>query len=200
MEKVQRKNITRRLEAAKVRHDRVIVGYIEFKHPNAYKEAEEFYEQLNTLYPDKKDLRRTNEYTWLKTGFPGLKQKKYYPRKTTHQKEKHSSKPHEIGDNMVLNIPLMDLPEKTNQDVVDMSEDTQIEVSIEQPADSSTDTQPAEVTIESFPVISDQTIGDMIRDLRQDPDLDQIFNDIDIDIDFGDYDEESPLERELLNW
>ena len=192
MNNVERKNINRRHEAANVRHNRVIVGYIELKHPETYKEAEEFYEQLNAKYPNKKDLRRTNEYEWLKSDFPEFKQRKYYLRK-----KKDSSEQAKIVDNMELVIPLMSSSEKPKE-AVDMSGDTQIEITIEQPPYSPTDTQQVEVTTELFPTISDETIEDMISELREDPDLDLIFNDFDID--FGDYDEETPLERELLNW
>ena len=212
---MQRKNIWRRLETARVRQNRVITGYIEFKHPAVYKEAEEFYAQLNTRYPNKKDLRRTNEFEWVKSGFTTVKTKKYYPRKTPYEKKKDNSKPDEIVDNMELIIPLMGRAEKTventettaktNQkvmeNVVDISADKEIEVFIEPPIDSFTDIpiEPTEVIIDSFPVISDKAIDDIIKDLREDPDLDQIFNEFDVD--FDDFDEEeSPLERELANW
>ena len=211
---MKQKNIWRRLESEKVRQNRVITGYIEFNYPDVYKEAKEFYVQLNTLYPEKKDLRRTNEFEWAKTGFTNAK-KKYYPRKTPYKKKKDNSKPDKIVDNMELIIPLMDRAEKpventettakTNQkvmeNVVDMSADKEIEVFIEPPIDSFTDIpiEPPEVIINSFPVISDEVIEDIIKDLREDPDLDQIFNDFDVD--FDDFiEEESPLERELANW
>ena len=197
MNNVQRKNINRRQEAANVRHNRVIVGYMELKHPEAYKEAEEFYEQLNTKYPNKKDLRRTNEYEWLKSEFPEFKQRKYYIRKSIAEKKKDNSKQDKIVDNIELVIPLMSSTEKAKE-AVDMSGDTQSEITIEEPLYSATDTQQVEVTTESFPTISDEMIEDMISELREDPDLDLIFNDFDID--FGDYDEETPLERELSNW
>ena len=74
MSSMERKNIWRRMQTAKVRETRVITGYIEFKHPEVYKEAKEFYTELNNLYPGKKDLRKTNEFEWIKTGFPGVKQ------------------------------------------------------------------------------------------------------------------------------
>ena len=244
MDKVQRKNITRRMEALKVRHDRVVVGYFEAKYPEAFKEAEQFYQHLDSLYPEKKDIRRTNEFAWLKTGFP----KKFYPRKTQKKEDKlhgidsqkkedklhgidsqkkedklhgidsqkKEDKLHGIDDNMVLNIPLMNQPKKTNGKVVDMSEDEQIEVIIEQapvdiqPAEviieqASVDIQPAEVIIEqspvdiqpAFPILSDKVIGDIVQELREDPDIEQFFDDMDIDFEI---DEQSPLEMELLSW
>ena len=203
---MERKNIWRRMETSRVRQGRVITGYIEFKHPEVYKEAMEFYTELNNLYPNKKDLRKTNEFEWIKTGFPAVKQKRFYTRKTPYGKNKEkkdNSNTGEIVDNMKLIIPLMDRPEKTveqtaietipktNQEVlenvVDMSADKDIEVIIE----------PVEVIIDPFPAIPDKTLEDIIQGLREDPDLDEIFNELDIDIEF---DEESPLERELAQW
>ena len=212
---MERKNIWRRMQTSKVRETRVITGYIEFKHPEVYQEAKEFYTELNNLYPGKKDLRKTNEFEWIKTGFPGVKQKRFYARKTPYRKNKEkkdnsktgeivdNSKTGEIVDNMKLIIPLMDRSEKTveqtaietipktNQEVlenvVDMSADKEIEVIIE----------PAEVIIDPFPAIPDKALEDIIQGLREDPDLDEIFNELDIDIEF---DEESPLERELAQW
>ena len=64
--KMDRKNISRREESMRVREERVITGYVRYVHPEVYKEAYEFYSQLNKLYPEKKDLRRTNEYELLK--------------------------------------------------------------------------------------------------------------------------------------
>ena len=216
------------METARVRENRVISSYIEFKHPDVFKEAKEFYAELNERYPNKKDLRKTNEFEWMRTGFPT---KRFYPRKRAYEKKKDNSKTGEIVDNMKLIITLMDRAEKTvettettaktNQkvieNVVDMSADKEIEVSIEpaevidsftdisiEPAeaiDSFTDIpiESAEVIIETFPAIPDNAIEAIIKELREDPDLDQIFNEFDADVDF-DFDEESPLERELANW
>ena len=232
MASMERKNIWRRMETARVRESRVITGYIEFKHPEVYNEAKEFYTELNKLYPYKKDLRRTNEFEWVKTGFPEVKTKKYYTRKTQYGKNKEkkdNSKTDEIVDNMKLIIPLMDRPEKTveqtaaetipktNQgvleNVVDMSADKEIEVIIEpaeviiEPAEVIMDQaevimdqaeviiDPAEVIIDSFPSIPDKMLEDIIQGLREDPDLHEIFDELDIE-----FDEESPLERELAQW
>ena len=96
-----RKNRWRRQEFIKVREQRVIAGYVEKKYPGVYKEAGEFYKFLNDKYPTKKDLRRTNEYEWIKTGISGETTRKFYKRnKRTTTAEEH-------GDNMQLVIPLM---------------------------------------------------------------------------------------------
>ena len=185
----------RRDEAANVRHNRVVTGYIQAKYPEAYKEAQEFFQQLDAIYPKKKDLRRTNEYVWMRNDFP---LKKYYVRKNNpKKKEEDNSKQNKIVNNMELIIPLMSVSEKANE-VVDMSGEAQTELIIEQPHPMTPDTQQVVVTEEPLPDISDERIADMIDELTKDPELEMFFNDFDFD--FGEYNEETPLERELLAW
>ena len=215
MVSMERKNIWRRQEANRVREARVMIGYIQFKHPDVYNEAMEFYTDLNERYPNKKDLRRTNEFEWVKTGFPEVKTKKYYTRKMQYGKNKEkkdNSKTDKVVDNMELIIPLMGRPEKTveqttaetipktNQgvleNVVDMSSDKEIEVIIEPPEvimdQPEVMIEPAEFT---FPPIQDKLLEDIIQGLREDPDLSEIFDELDIE-----FDQESPLEKELAQW
>ena len=94
----------RKQEAIRVRKNRVTQGYIEKKYPEAYREALEFYEFLDKKYPDKKDLRRTNEFEWLKTGISGQVSKKYYERKKTTTTTTTTTV---VDDRMQLVIPLM---------------------------------------------------------------------------------------------
>ena len=220
MNKTDRKNNKRRLEAMNVRQNRVVVGYVQYLHPEIYKKAEEFYENLNARYPNKKDLRKTNDYEWLKSNLPASNQVKYYDRKgknnteptktvdnteptktvdnTEPTKTVDNTEPTKIVDNMELVIPLMSLAEK---EAVDLSAHSEIEMAVEQQVEVITESNP---TVFSELNISDETISEMIHELRQDPDLDMVFNDFDTDcdIDFDDFDgfdEETPLERELNN-
>ena len=208
MNKVDRKNNKRRLEAMNVRQNRVVVGYVQYLHPEIYKKAEEFYENLNARYPNKKDLRKTNDYEWLKSNLPASNQVKYYDRKgknnteptktvdnTEPTKTVDNTEPTKIVDNMELVIPLMSLAEK---EAVDLSVHSEIEMAVQQQVEVITESNP---TVFSELNISDETISEMIHELRQDPDLDMVFNDFDTDcdIDFDGFDEETPLERELNN-
>ena len=185
MNRVDRKNNKRRLEAASVRQNRVIVGYVQHVHPGVYDEAEKFYQILNAKHPEKKDLRKTNDYEWVKCGLPGFQQKRRYTRKSRNQKNNgEQAETRNVGDNMRLEIPLISIGEKSKE-VVDMSRDTEIELEVvEQP-----------VVMEELGYIPDETFEGMIRELREDPDLNDIFNDFEI----FDYDDETPLERELDN-
>ena len=89
----------RKQEAIRVRKNRVTQGYIEKKYPEIYQEALEFYRFLDEKYPGKKDLRRTNEFEWVKTGISGQTARKYYTRKKT------TTTTTTVDDRMELIIP-----------------------------------------------------------------------------------------------
>ena len=122
------KNYWRRLEINRVKERRVICGYVEFKYPEIYKEAFEFYEFLNVKHPGKKDLRKTNEYEMLKSGVPTQTVKKYYKRK--ENKRKGNKKDMDLE----LIIPLLKLPTLTQENESSSDVSTQqIEFSSEIP-------------------------------------------------------------------
>ena len=54
--------INRRDRQSKARQAQFINEYIQFRYFPIYREAAEFYNQLNTLYPTKRDLRKCNEF------------------------------------------------------------------------------------------------------------------------------------------
>ena len=233
MDAVEKKKKQRIIERINVRYNRVITSYVEAKYPEIYKEAREFYQELDMLYPEKSDLRRTNEFLRVKTG---SSIKKYYNRvnyyqinKKDNSKRSKNRKQQINMDNMELVIPLMTIPEKTNQatseeaqiepsevieseevqieasEVIDMSEEGQIEVVVESEKETEAVEQPMTpaITCEPLPPIPDDMITTMIEELSKDPDLKMIFNDFeynnDSPVEFN-YEEETPLERELLMW
>ena len=224
MEFIDRKNLWRRIEANKVREQRIITGYVTLKYPEVYKEAVEFYELLNEKYPGKKDLRKTNEYEWLKSGIPGESMKKFYSRRTKCpgikekvsskinkekvsskiNKEKVSSKINYTDDNMQLIIPLMKQPITSTEPPVEPQTELIGKAAIGQGETSEIN---QDIMIEDAEIVIDSSLGDKIPDnvideimegLRQDPDLHALFDDLDIEID--DIDEISPLENELMYW
>ena len=189
--KMDRKNIYRREESRRVRAERVITGYVQHQYPEIYKQANDFYEHLNTIYPDKKDLRKCNEYEMLKHE-KARKMRKFYKRKTKTTK-----------DTMVLRIPLMDeatVETTIRSDEITSAAETTI-WSDEIPATAETtirsDEIPAtvETTIRSDEIpatvetttdlapISDQELNQIIEGLREDPDLTNIFDDIEFEFD-----------------
>ena len=135
---MSKKNIYRRNASANVRTERIITGYVKYRHPEIYEEAYSFYNHLNELYPEKKDLRRCNEYEWLKNGTEETMRKFYQRKKERTKRTKRTKR----NDNMVLNIELMsktpvenssstkvtretDLPQVSDEELEQMTEVTQ---------------------------------------------------------------------------
>ena len=216
MVSMERKNIWRREESERVREGRIITGYVKYKYPEVFSEARDFYEELNHLYPGKKDLRRTNEFEWLKTG-TGTKQRKFYQRRKKDQKKKKQT-----TDNMVLRIPLLGQAETSAGTAEVTRETAEAEVTRETAeaevtretaeAEVTRETAEAEVTRETaeitqeteipiviepqevtLPPIPDEILEDIMNGLREDPDIRDIFDEFD-------FEEISPLESELLQW
>ena len=60
--KVERRKEQRRLNRSKVRQVLLMVNYVQYKHFGIYAEAVEFYNTLNSYYPTRYDLRKTEKY------------------------------------------------------------------------------------------------------------------------------------------
>ena len=229
MENRERKKYTRKQQTIKIRHDRLVSRYIQFKYPEAYAEAEAYYTHLETKYPNKRDLCKTLDFIRLTTGAATYTE--YYHRKRQGNKPKNkgetAKKQHTIMDNMVLEIPLIDsdmakeelslnIPqyEELMQEIRDDPDLYCIFNNFTTPGDEILDMSGAEnleVTVqhtrESFPGVPDQTYEDLVREITEDPELKSIFDDIEITEDpelkdiFDDI-EQTPLEMELseLGW
>ena len=64
-----KKNAARRQYRQDAREALFIQAYIKEKYPEIYEEAGTFYNYINKIYPQKRDLRRTDEFNALKLGF-----------------------------------------------------------------------------------------------------------------------------------
>ena len=184
--KSQRKSFYRKLEAERVRTERVICGYIKHRYPDIYSEGEGYYAWLNQIYPAKKDLRRSNEFESLKHG-PNISIKKYYIRKKT-------TKQHTVEDSMVLSIPLMDESDidaaqtpTANETTQETVEEVVLESSSQhQPANETIQETTGEVVLESSftePPLSDDMMDLIVKELREDPDICAFFDNIDYEQD-----------------
>ena len=86
-----REKMMRRVDAKKKRIERLVSGYVYHKHPGIYREALKFHDELNALHPQKKDLRKTQQYLAFV--------------RTCKENEKTKS----VKDSFTLEIPLMKL-------------------------------------------------------------------------------------------
>ena len=73
--KVERRKEQRRLNRSKVRQVLLMMDYVQYKHFGIYAEAVEFYNTLNSYYPTKYDLRKTEKYKKWKMQVTGQTQR-----------------------------------------------------------------------------------------------------------------------------
>ena len=126
----------------------------------------------------------------MRQGISDQTVKKYYNQKTKGPGSKEvSSKTNE----MQLIIPLMKPPVNTQTSVIESSLPDNVS------SESSMDNDVIESSLDN--AIPDNVFEEIMAGLRQDPDLQSIFDDLDIDdldIDM-EIEETSPLERELMH-
>ena len=142
----------------KNRKDRFISAYIEAKFPEAYNEAIKTYEKVDAVYTNKRDLTKTVEFVYLTTGVTSLTQ--YYQKKKAERVKKQLEKEAPIKDNMILEIPLFG-----TKDCIQQQQQQQQE------------------TNEAALIIPDEVYQNLLEELRKDPDLYSILNDMDMPCD-----------------
>ena len=150
--------------------------YVKEKYQNIYTEAVNFYTTLNGLYPKKNDLRKTKEFREWKKAKPDNNRETSTAATTTNQAAQDQTNANSRIDqtvlqtnNFTLRIPL-----------IPQSSIPQAEISpqeLEIGAEYTVETQPLQAEMQG---ITDQRIQEIIEELQNDPDLDGIFNDIDM--------------------
>ena len=196
------------------RQNSLITDYIEHKYANIYAEAFEFYKNLDDKYPDKTDLRKTEEYKFWKFGSVHL---------TSQPQEQE---PKEYTDNLQLNIPIKRYRTvKQGQSVTTQTLSTQEQsstaittqtLSTQEQSSTAITTQTLSTQEQSSTIQTPQTpqptlleelphdlVQEMINELKEDPHMMNMFDTIEGQLDFEELDIEIPdslLEKELQNW
>ena len=168
-------NTQRREEAKRRRTERVVSGYVKTCHPEIYDKAYEFYQHLDNMYPDKKDLRKTTTFLSLKDKHAKSVNKPVNKPVNIPVKRvnvRHTAE--KTTDNMVLHIPLMQW--KTTN-IQETTVETVPHTSIEE-----TTVETVETTAD-LPPIDDNILEEIIADLREDPNIQDFFNDLDFQLD-----------------
>ena len=210
MEKYRKKNNTRRLLTLTDKHDRFISAYVKNKHPDIYDEAHQVYTDLDQIYPQKRDLRKTQEFLHITQGVSDIYQRYYMDKSLKKTQEKLCT------DNMMLQIPLLNLNQTsmgTPQESSDLHADETPTVT-SHPDETSKDTpqESSDLHADETPTVTphpdealsipNNVLEDVISELRKDPLLETYFSDFEM-FDEGDLihysDEETPLEWELHN-
>ena len=184
--KAQKKNAQQALNI-KNRHSRFITEYVSRKHPQLYTEADTFFKKLKAANPNKRDLTKTHEFLVETTKYTDYRE--FYCRKKlkVHRKEQTvtttTTTTTTMKNNMELNVELL-TPEVVKANTTNPF--------LPIPDDTYQDLlgqirkDPALQTI-----LDDMTappnVDEQVDDLVNDPELQEIFDPL----------QETPLEREL---
>ena len=242
-----RANELRRMEKSKRRQAYFVAEYIQVKYFQLYGEAANFYNALNTLYPNKYDLRKTAEYRSWKMAFNGEKLKskrkpplyqnieniaqqqpetepqspetepqspetepqspetepqslETEPQSLETEPQSPETEPVVYSDNMELKIPLLDYQPQTPRNSTPTVTTQTVEIITEETLSQST------IENNILNELTAERIDEIINELRQDFELQNIFSEVQqeielddegIDIDIAN---DIRLENELLTW
>ena len=143
--------------------------YVRAKFDKVYAEAMKFYSHLDQTYPDKKDLCKTTEFR---------KWRENVTKKSTAPTQQSA---HEAT--LVLNIPLLSHPPSTVETTSTASElaPSEMQQSASTPPEIGAETiveMPPPTPLETDDEINDRRIQEILAELRDDPDLNRIFDNV----------------------
>ena len=167
-----------------IRQDQLMIAYIKIKHPTIYEEANQYYNTMNAIYINKKDLRKTARFKEVEADTTKRSSETVY------------------HDNMILEIPLIQPATKKPEETDIATAETSEERMNLEAVDSIFPDIAAATLVQELPA---DLIQQIIDELRADPELTTIMDniedqvlyeteDLDIDIDIVD----NLLEKELL--
>ena len=152
--------------------------YVETKYRAIYDEVMEFYESVNVSYPTKYDLRKTGEFKKWKKSISGQPKKK----SSSAKKTEHNSGPAASQDNSGQAASQDNSGPAASQDNSGQA--------ASQDNSGPAASQDNSVTVEVLPPLpaqlTDQNLSDILQELRNDPELNTIFNEVEIDMEEDD--------------
>ena len=232
MSNLERRRELRAKRTVESNHAKFISQYMKSKHPDIYAEAEQVYQSMKERNPGRKDITKTIDFLKFTTPYTTYPVYYYQRRKTTQKNKGDTAQTtknirHTMHD-MVLNIPLISSQEMAaRSDISHPPDITEQPPAIHEQPPTIPEQPPAihehppavheqpppiheqpQAIPEQQLVIPDQLYEDLLQELRQDPDLYRIFNNMDSpgnDMDIPDSDmwdvfnmcEPTPLEAEL---
>ena len=184
--RILKKKEQRRERDRKRRVDTFGMEYVRVKYPNIYDESMDFYEKTRENNPDKCDLRKTQDFKRWKLNLERKEQTTCQP---PIPKPPATS---ELTDNLELRIPLWDRDSLTSAQTLQTVADEVL----------------GEGTI--YPSLQNEISNDLIEkileELREDPDLQDIFTSVEKEFEFEQLgaeiviNEDHGLENELPLW
>ena len=201
-----RHNELRRQSRGKARKAVFIADYFEVKYPELFKEAEGLFNLLDTRYEDKYDLRKTNEFQCFKQIIEGKCNKNgkelYFDLETATVRKLESLSNETAMCESLSNETAMceSLPDQTAIECESLPPETttkQLEPILEIPLIPEHLAREATVTSQTIQIVTEQEtppvsiddiptdmIDEIISQLRQDPDLKSLFDDIQFQSEF----------------
>ena len=173
--------------------------FLESKYPDIFKEAAVLYNELNASYPRKPDLRRCPEYKYWKNSTTD-KQRKTRKETRTRKPYKYCIFPYgninieeptkeqpQKQKTMQLNIELMTVPNNNNHQETVIQEHNPPATPHESDPPSSPEEQPTEAQAQIEPYnpldeIPPDLVEKIINELRLDPQLSAIMDDVQTEI------------------
>ena len=151
--------------------------YVETKYKAINDEAMEFYKSLNVSYPEKYDLRKTNEFKkWKKTILGPSKKKSSGP-----VASQDNSGPVASQDNSGP------VASQDNSGPVASQDNSGPVASQDNSGPVASQDNSGPVTVEVLPpLLTDQNLSDILEELRNDPDLSTIMNEVEIEMEKDD--------------
>ena len=186
---IEAEKILRRIDAKKKRLDRVISGYVSHVHPEIYSEGVEFYNTLDSIYPHKKDLRKTPQFLHLQC------------RKQAETTKVQQVRQKIVKDTFVLEIPLEKQKTTVRQttSTITRAAETITTRGPKETADISMATNATEKSVDTIVLaekpttntsgtvdllpLDDATLDQIIQELKTDTNLYEFFNNIDLGMD-----------------
>ena len=167
----------RRCKKYERRQATFVQEYVETKYQAINDEAMEFYKSLNVSYPKKYDLRKTNEFKkWKKTILGQPKKKSSGP-----VASQDNSGPVASQDNSGP------VASQDNSGPVASQDNSGPVASQDNSGSAASQDNSGPVTVEVLPpLLTDQNLNQILEDLRNDPELNTIMNEIEIEMEKDD--------------
>ena len=182
-----------RKRQSNIRKDKLITEYIHIKYPEIYNEANAFYQTLNNKFPDKKDLRKTDLFIFLKADIKNPPTQKEIETAQQTQKEIETAQQTQYEDNMVLKIPLMS--NNPAPCIIEETSDLQQNQAVDAFEPTLFDQVPEDLLQK---IIDELMLEPALKNIITEPEQESEFmlNELDIDIDIPD----DLLENEVMYW
>ena len=186
----------RQARKEKVKAERLelfVSDYVKSKYNNIYNEAQQYHDMLRQKNPYKLDLKKTAEY------------RKWASQQVDEKPQQADEQPQQFRDNFQLKIQLMDSTQKEKPTSTAVTVQLMDSIQKEKPTSTAEalETLMEETIAEGniqpslLEEISADLIDEIIEELRQYPELENIYEELDIGMDVEISDDDR-LEKELL--